>query len=548
LGIIVYSNTFQNSFHLDDNNNIVRNPAIRDIGNLHGIWNFWPNRFITFFTFAINYHFNQLDVFGYHLFNLVIHLGTAILVRWLILLTFSTPAIKENKIATHSNLIASLAGLVFVTHPIQTQAVTYIIQRTTSLASMFYVLSLSLYVRSRLDVYKNNCLKTSEFLYVGSLMAAIAAMFTKEITITLPLMILLYEFCFFKQEDNINWKRLLPYLITLLIIPLTMLATKTVNLMEMRRITELPSNISPIQYLLTQFRVMVTYLRLLFLPFNQSLDYDYPIAKTLLEPSVLISLFVILFILIIAFRLFSRYRLIAFSIFWFFLTLLPESSIIPIQDVIFEHRLYLPMFGYSLFLVSIIYYIFGKRSIAGMIIILVMAVNWYALLTYTRNFDWRDEFTLWDDAVHKSPGSARAYTSRGIAYKNDGDFDRALSDFNKAIEISPIYIEAYVNRGNIYTEKGNFDKAVSDYNLAIEIDVLCVEAYYNRGRVYQIKGDLDQAISDYSRVIEIYPIYAEAFNNRAIAYFRKHELTKAGKMCIRQRRWDMKRLQALLED
>ena len=150
LGTLIYSNTFFSSFHFDDIASIVENFAIRHILNLQAIWNFWPTRFITYLSVALNYHFHQLNVLGYHLFNLTVHLGSAILVWWFMLLTFSTPVMKDEKIAKHANLIALFASLVFLTHPIQTQAVTYIIQRATSLATLFYLASLCFYVKSRL--------------------------------------------------------------------------------------------------------------------------------------------------------------------------------------------------------------------------------------------------------------------------------------------------------------------------------------------------------------------------------------------------------------
>jgi tetratricopeptide (TPR) repeat protein len=352
-------------------------------------------------------------------------------------------------------------------------------------------------------------------------------MFTKEVTITLPIMIVLYEFYFLRREKYIDWKPVIPFLLFLFIIPLSMRMTKSVNFMEMRRISELASDISPIHYLLTEFRVIVTYLRLFFIPINQNLDYDYPISKALFALPTSASLLFLVLIILAAVRLFRGHKLISFSICWILLTLLPESSIIPIRDVIFEHRLYLPMFGYGLFLVSIIYYTFAKKSIPVTTLILIMIINWYALLTYTRNFDWRDELTLWNDTVSKSPRKARGYTSRGIAYKNVGNFDKAMCDYNKAIEIDPYYFEAYINRGNVYTERGDFDHAVFDYTKAIEMDPLNPETYYNRGRAYQLKGNLDEAISDYRKAIEISPEYAVAYNNRAMAYFGKREFNKS---------------------
>jgi len=150
LGLIIYSNTLYSPFHFDDINSIPTNPSIKNLSNLKAIWDFWPTRFITYLTVALNYHFSHLRVFAYHLFNLIVHTLSAVLVWWLVLLTFSTPLIKGQKIARHASHIAFFVSLVFVTHPIQTQAVTYIIQRATSLASLFYLASLSLYAKSRL--------------------------------------------------------------------------------------------------------------------------------------------------------------------------------------------------------------------------------------------------------------------------------------------------------------------------------------------------------------------------------------------------------------
>ncbi|MFH1678130.1 MAG: hypothetical protein ABH914_00715 [Candidatus Omnitrophota bacterium] len=327
LGTLIYSNTFYSSFHLDDIPSIVDNPAIGNILNLQSIWNFWPTRFITYFSVALNYHLSQLNVSSYHFFNLIVHLSSGILVWWFMLLTFSTPAMKGQKITKHAKLIAFFAGLVFITHPIQTQGVTYIIQRAASLATLFYLLSLSLYVKSRLLQQQGESPAVSRVFYYGSLIAVAMAMFTKEMAITLPLMVLFYETCFLKIKEGLSWKYLILFFATLLIIPFTMFLTKSVDFIGMRRVLGAAPGISPWQYLLTQFRVIVTYLRLLFIPINQNLDYDYPIAKNLLELPILASLIFLVSILTIAIRIFSKYRLISFGIFWFFLTLFLSQTL-----------------------------------------------------------------------------------------------------------------------------------------------------------------------------------------------------------------------------
>jgi len=559
VGIIVYSNSYYCSFHFDDAASVVDNIYIRNIHHLQDIWNCLPRRFILYLSIALNYHFNGLHVFGYHLFNLAVHIGAAILVWWLTLLTFSTPVMKEEKIAQHAKVISLFAALVFVVHPIQTEAVTYIVQRAASMATLFYLASLCFYIKARLHImdsrhrlWRGSALgggfrgndKNNGVYYICSLITAILAMFTKEIAITLPLMILLYEFCFFppkagqfqaeKTKENYNWRYLAPFLLTVFIIPVTMLFTET-DAARMRQLYNEPG-ISSFHYLLTQFRVIVTYIRLVFLPLNQNLDYSYPVSKTIFELHTLTSFLFLTAILFLAKSLFLKYRLVSFSIFWFFLTLLPESSFLPIKDVIFEHRLYLPLVGYSLFLVSGVYYWTGLlyrhseqseeskgilRSFASLkmtTVVLTMITVCYGALTYQRNIVWKDDLTLWNDVVHKSPYKVRAYTNRGFAYYQLGGFTKALSDYNEAINLYPKFPDVYYNRGNVYFKQGNFDLAIADYNKAIVFNPHNEDAYNNRGLAYYKKGNFIQAVFNYNKAIKLNPKNVDAYQNRALLY------------------------------
>jgi len=555
-GLLVYSNTFLSSFQFDDRSSIVDNPSISHIYSLNNIWNFWPTRFITYLSLAVNYHLHQINVLGYHIFNLAVHVGSGILVWGLGLLTFSTPVMKDKKIARHARLISFFAGLVFITHPVQTEAVTYIIQRAASLAAFFTLASLVLYAASRLSEGS----RRGRITYGGSLVSAVLAMFTKEVAITLPLLVCLYEFSFFKTKERsgpsaqtppmggglcsgfrqkgggkgtagmppgLPWRRTLPFLLFLSLIPLTMFFTKTINIEHLQRIGESAPSISAGRYLLTQFRVIVTYIRLLFVPLNQNFDYDYPIANTLLDLPVLASLFFLIGVLIVAVRLFRGHRLASFGIFFFFLALLPESSVVPINDVIFEHRLYLPIAGFSLFLTSGLVALFGKYNPRTMAAVFALLIIFNSALTYARNSVWKDELTLWSDTIRKSPHKARPYAGRGNAYGRKGDLDQAILDYNRAIENRPYYIEAYSNRGSAYAQKGDLDRALLDFSKAIEGKPDYADAYSNRGSVYAQKGDLGKAISDYSKVLEISPYCAEAYNGRGSAYARKGDLDRA---------------------
>ncbi|PIP16495.1 MAG: hypothetical protein COX46_01880, partial [bacterium (Candidatus Ratteibacteria) CG23_combo_of_CG06-09_8_20_14_all_48_7] len=351
LGIIVYSNTFHVPFVFDDTRNIVENPAIRNLWNIHAIWNFLATRFVTYFSLALNYHFHKLSLPGYHIFNLAVHLGNAILVYWFILLTFSTPyfnhpysvipaclrqesgfplTARGNDMVGLTeylrNLLALFGALLFVCHPVQTQAVTYIIQRAASFATCWYLLTLCLYAKARLP-------SASRPYYAGSIISAVLALFTKETAITLPFMLLLWELCFFEKLTKTSIKRTAPFFTLLLVTLMTIRITGSINFENLRKIDPgfyATATISSKNYLLTQFRVIVTYIRLLLVPINQNLDYDYPIARNLFSPPVLGSLVLLLVLLAFGVWFYRKNRLISFSIFWFFLVLVPESSFIPI--------------------------------------------------------------------------------------------------------------------------------------------------------------------------------------------------------------------------
>ncbi len=525
LGLLIYSNTLSSPFIFDGVNLIEDNISIRNPNDLGAIFKFWPSRFITFLSFSLNYHIHQLDVFGYHIVNLAIHLGATILVWWFIQLLFLTPRLKDTEIAKEARLIAFLASLIFTSHPVQTQAVTYIYQRSTILASLFYLLSLCLYLRVRLT-HRNTLV--SAVLYIASIISALLGMFTKEIVFTLPFLILLLELYFLRKNGKSSLKYAIPFLLLLAVIPLTLIFTKTVYFKAQGILADknIMPHLSSKYYLLTQFRVIITYIRLLFLPINQTIDYDYPISRSLFEIPTLISLVSLLVILITAFRLYSRYPLLSFSILWFFLTLVPESSIITLNDVINEHRLYLPTAGFSLFLAGSLYHLFKGRP-KLLLCLIVIFLTFYSTLAYFRNIVWKDDLTLWSDTVDKSPNKARGYYNRGTVYSKKGQYERAISDLTRAINIDPDFAHPYNNRGTAYANKGEYENAISDFSEALTIDPNYAEAYYNLANACSSIGQYERAITNYCQAIRINPKYIEAYNNRGNAYLAIGEYDKA---------------------
>ena len=308
LGGLVYCNTLSVPFVLDDLESITSNESIRRLGNFlpggSGL-DFHLRRSVAYFTFALNYHFGGLAVSGYHLFNLFVHLGTALLVYALLRLTFRTPLLATSRLASQGGSVALLAALFFVVHPIQTQAVTYIVQRLTSLCTLFYLLSLVLYTLARLCREESGNWRGRPLLLLAtSVAAALLAIFTKEIAFTLPFAALLYEACFFRGAWRPRLLPLLPLLLTLPIIPFLVLTggeLSAVGTLQNYRI-----DIPRWHYLLTQFPVIATYLRLLIWPIDQNLDYDYPVYTTLFTAPVFSSLLLILALLALAGWLYQR--------------------------------------------------------------------------------------------------------------------------------------------------------------------------------------------------------------------------------------------------
>ena len=540
IGILAYSNTFHVPFVLDDRSSIVENHVIKSLSGFfadNAGFHHNPRRFVGYLSIALNYRLGGLDVTGYHIFNLAVHLITSLLVYSFIVLTFKAPALEKSSLAKFAQLIAITAALLFVSHPIQTQAVTYITQRLASMATMFYLLSATLYARARLI----QCLDSGRLRVLLNFSLAFAAaclaMFTKEIAFTLPLILLLYEFCFFPGNVKRKLLALLPLIMTMLIIPLTLINTQT-SIGEL--LADIDSKLafaSPLPrttYFLTQLCVITTYLRLLIFPVNQNLDYNYPVYDTLLDPRVFASALLLLGLVAAALILLQKsrrdhepaLRLISFGILWFFITLSVESSFIPITDTIFEHRLYLPSIGaFTAFTITTALFIGHKHRIYATTAVAVALL--LAVVTWNRNFVWGDEVTLWKDTASKSPLKARPHNNLGEGLRRQGKLDQAMGEIFTALVLSPDNAEANSNLGSALMEKGNKEAAVKQLQKAVKLNPALFAPHYNLGIIYRQRNDFDMAIEQLLLSLKINPDFAEAHNQLAVAYAGKDMLDKA---------------------
>jgi len=513
IGILLYSIPLHSKeFYFDDHFSVENNQAIRTF-DIPQIFNTFNTRTLVGLSFALNYKYCALDPSGYRLINILIHSLNALLIFLLIKNIFQLYALRKNIFYCPVEYPAFFGAMLFLCHPIQTEPVNFITQRFVLMGTFFYLLTLYLYTQYR-------SFSKKRYLH-SSLASALAAMFCKEFVVTLPFIIALYEFYFLETRfESIGkiLKNLIPYFIIVLIVPFLLLRTpqKAIivaniaesNSMHHIDITRAKNALGRKEYFLTELNVVRTYVRLLLVPINQNLDYDYPISYHL-DSRTLGSGFFLLCILSIALITFKTYRIISFGIFWFFIALSIESSFIPIGDVITEYRLYLPSIGFVFLMTSLIY--FRKVDVKVLNIIAGIILIALSVMTYERNKIWQNEFTLWNDTVQKSPHKARPYDNRGFLYYNQGNIRQALNDFNKALALSPNYADAYNNRGNAYLKEGDLTKAMSDYNKTIQLNPDYALAYYNRGVVYYNQNNDTDALIDFNKSIELDPTYADAY-------------------------------------
>ncbi len=524
----VYSNTFDSPFVFDDYIYITENPKLADLSN------FWPpsgTRYVAYLSFALNYSANGLDVFGWHLVNTAVHFVNSALVYFLALGLIKSLRPQEASEETDGRgplktTLPLCAALLFAVHPVQTEAVTYITQRFASLAATFYLLSVVLYLwwtkigtatifprgkpgeNSRCPYFRPYFPKA---LYAASLVSAVLAMKTKEISFTLPVVIGFLELTLSGWNRRIETiKRLLPFALTMLIIPLTLLfdlsgAGGVAERISRQQVFEL-EKLSRWSYLITQFRVLVKYLRLMVFPANQNLLYEYPLFDSLLVPEVFLSLIFLLIVFGLCVYLYIRaskkndalMQLASLGGLWFFVTISVESSIVPIQDAMFEHRLYLPMAGASLAFTSAVFRLApARRGIAVATAVIAFAVAPLGIAAYKRNSVWASEFSVWTDVVSKSPHSSLARLNLGAEFQKLGYRDKAVLEFKEAIRLDERNYIAMNNLGIAYRELGMLDEAVEAFRAAVGQRPNGGNLRYNLGLAYAAKGMWEEAIEEY---------------------------------------------------
>jgi hypothetical protein len=456
-GAVVYANSLHVQFVLDDYAGIsFHGPREFLQILLHG-----GSRRVVDLTIALNYHMHGLQVVGYHLVNLVVHLSAALTLYFLLVSsltalrqTFPDQSPDEIETGFIDRFVPLAVALLFVLHPLQTQAVTYIIQRYTSLATLFYLLSALFFIRARLTFERSGTHMYPILLGGLSLLAAFLAFGSKQTATTLPLMLLTLEITLFRGR-LLNRRFYIAGGALALLATGVLLTTWHDRPLDdafaiLNNATAEDRYVGRTTYFLTQVRVVATYLRLLCLPLGQSLFYDYPVYKTLFSLPVIAALTLHISLIAAAVLLFRKsgrnlrtgsyrqgelQRLAALGVAWFYIAMIVESSIFPITDIIFEHRVYLPSVGFFLATATGTAYLVRNRKVAWALLVTVSLA--LGGLTIARNNLWRDTLTLWQYTVRKAPNRYLAVANLAGVYLERNRPDLAVPAYVRAIELNP---------------------------------------------------------------------------------------------------------------
>jgi tetratricopeptide (TPR) repeat protein len=560
-GAWAYHNSFQGPFIFDDVTSIPGNPHIRHLWPLREVMSAPLDRTVTgrpvaCLSLALNYALGGLNVWGYHTFNLAVHLLSALVLFGILRRTFEGEKLRDRFGAAAVWLAAAIA-LIWEVHPLQTESVTYIVQRTESLMGLFLLLTLYCTLRGSRS-------SRARVWYLAAVVSCALGMGSKEVMVGAPLIVLLYDRVFLAASFRQLWQRRVGLYVGLAAtwIILAVLVARTPRSATGFGI-EGPTSWD---YLKTEAGVIVYYLRLCFWPRPLVIDYfDWPITLSLKDG--LASGVVVIGLLGATVWAFRRQPWLGFLGAWFFVILGPTSSFLPsVGEAAAERRMYLPLAA-VVTMVVVGAFAFGKRlwnkqqgvvlgCVAGGFVAVLLT-----FLTIQRNRDYNSALTIWQDAVVKRPNNPRAHNGLGLALMQTGKVQEAISQYEQALRlkpdffeahtnwgiallhtgrvqeaiaqceaalrIKPDYVEAYVNLGNALLQTGKLPEAIGEYEQALQLQPDCTEAHYNLAGVFLQAGRWPEAIGEYEQVLQLQPDHAEAHNNLGIALLRLGKVQEA---------------------
>jgi len=549
LTALVYFNSLKNLFVWDDYLIIVNNDFVKSWENFPAIFS---KSYLTFFSdirllgmkeigsgemtyrplvtfsYFFDYFLWKLYPLGYHLTNLIIHILNVLLVYFISL------ALIDNK------RIALLACLLFSFHPVNTEAVNVISFREDLLASMFFMSSFLLFIRSERNIGSRR-----KLFYILSVISFLFALFSKEMAVTLPLILILYDYYFIFGQDHSKifknfMRRYLAYIIVL-----------SFYMWIRFFIMDNPSQ-RPLGYpggdiftnIFTMCNILAAYIWNLFVPSNIhliSVDDASLISYSILEPKTIISVLLISALFVLAIKIRKKSNLASFAMLWFFICLAPVLNLIPLRNIMAFRYLYLPVFGFCFLFslailnlprldIPLVSKDFLKKLAKNITTIILIS---YFVLTMVKNLSWFDNVVLWSEMADIYPDSPNVHSNLGASFKQYGLLDKAINEYKIALSLDPTHVPDYNSLGFCYYQKGLFDQAMKEFKRALALDPGFLHAYLNLGLVLKTKGLYEESIKCSQQLLRIDPNFVQAYNNLGVTYVEMKKWDEAKKAWLK---------------
>jgi len=531
--LAVYYNSLSCPFIFDDWPAIKENPTIRHLWsalspphNGSGV----DGRPLINFSFAVNYAVGGLQVWGYHATNLAIHILAGLTLFGVMRRTLQQP-VMQKRFGEAVLPLSFTVALLWTVHPLLTESVTSVIQRTESLMGLFYLLTLYCFVRgadetggrreargkrAEKETQDSEVMRplVSRLWSLASILCCGLGMATKEVMVSAPLIVLLYDRTFLAGTFREAWRRRggwhLGLFGTWLVLGFMLVCMGG----SRGQAAGFDLRVTPWVYALTQCRGIVLYLGLAVWPHPLVFDYGTNVVR---HAAAVAPQAVVLALLVGGTIYLLRNRpVLGFVGACFFAILAPSSSVVPlVGQTLAEHRMYLPLAAVMALVVLGLYALIGPRSL----IIFAAAVVGLGWLTIQRNKDYRSDLAIWSDTVAKCPGSARAHYNLGAAMAGvPGRLPEAVSEYEKALQIQPSYPGAHNNLGCILANiPGRLPEAIGHFEAAFRLAPDYATARNNFGIVLYKNGRISEAISQFEEAVRIEPGYAEAHHNLGFA-------------------------------
>jgi protein O-mannosyl-transferase len=502
LGILTFFATLHAPFLYDDAHAIVENPHIRDLWAFQdtvGIENIF-NRSVVLLTYAVNREIGSqdagpLDTFGFHLFNILIHICVGIVLYFLtrLLLAIETP-----KLQSRLRPLPLLAASLHLLHPLAVQPVAYLSNRSSLLVTLFFLLGFYYFVQS-VRQWKPGAhlhslapaLLVPVFFFLGA--------GSKGIIVTLPVMAMAY--LWFKTPRMETNK----FVLTAMLILFPVLIYLGARYAQMGNLFVLKADPGSLMidrglYFLTQMKALVFYYLLkLLLPFNLNFEPHTPLVAGVLDPQWMAGLAVM--IVLGAFLYAQNSRLARFGFLWALITILPTSSLIPLKQIVAEQRAYLPSVGICLALGVV--GLTASRHLIGRPVMIFSVLLLFSLLTLNRSLDFRTEIRLWQDTAKKSPQKALVHNNLAAAYLAENMFDPAQQEIAITLKLDPLYSDAHINQGHIYSQQKKWREARTAFDRGLLLGSPKAEAFFNAGLVRTYLNQTQESLSFFKEAINI---------------------------------------------